>query len=276
MININQLEYKYPLSECQREFELLKTKKGSLELNCQNKIVLTFQPHYYEKENDLWRENKNNLRNRLIENREKYLFKSKDKLNDKELLRGFKISGEHIGFSHFNPLWIKYFIEQYNIKSIYDPCGGWGHRLLGAHDIKYVYNDLDSRSYNGVKNISTFLSLNNKAFYNQDCTKFTPPDSYESIFTCPPYYNTEIYQNKQFKDMNDYKMFWTQLIKCSIKSSVKYFAYVINHEYQDLTQNICNKLGLNLVNIYPIKMKSNHFQRVSKTFNKTESIIVYE
>ena len=57
------------------------------------------------------------------------------------LLRGFKISGIHYGYSHFNPLIIKKFLEDTNAKICYDPCGGWGHRILGSMNIdKYIEN----------------------------------------------------------------------------------------------------------------------------------------
>ena len=81
-----------------------------------NKTVLQFQPHFYEKEKQLFRND--NIRNKLIQNREKYLNKTYENISDIELLRGFKISGIHQGFSHFSPLWIKAFIEEFNIKSI--------------------------------------------------------------------------------------------------------------------------------------------------------------
>ena len=275
VLKLDHLEYKYTLTECQREFDLLCKKPGNLNPVTTNKIILTFQSHFYEEENKLWKENKNNFRETLVRNREKYLFKDRSKLVEKELLRGFKISGAHIGFSHFNPLWIRYFIEQYNIKSIYDPCGGWGHRLLGAYNIKYIYNDLDGRSYAGVKNIAKFLHLENKIFYNYDCTNFIPHDTYEAVFTCPPYFNTEIYQDKQFKDIDEFKDFWRKVIICSMKPDTKYFAYVINNEYKEMTQCICKQVGLKFIQQHIIDNKNNHFQRVSKESKKGESVIVY-
>ena len=273
----DDLDYSYTLQECKKEYERIKGYNGALTQSLFNKIILTHQPHFYEKEKLLWKDNHNNLREQLLQNREKYLFKTREYITEKELLRGFKISGLHIGFSHFSPLWFKYFIEKYNIKSVYDPCGGWGHRLLGGHSLdRYIYNDLDKRTVDGCKEFSDLLGIGNVIFYNEDARYFTPIDDYEAIFTCPPYHNTEVYQNKLFKDIEDYRKFWTDIIHISKKDGVRYFGYVINNEFKDITKKCFIGTDYILDNEYPILPKNNHFQRVSKNNVKGESIIVYK
>jgi len=224
------LSYAYTPIECMREWERIKSYEGRYDATTSlNKITLTNQPHFYHIEQELYKDLK--IRKKLIENRKKYLFK--DKFNDRELLRGFKISGIHIGYSHFSPMWIKKFITDYNIKSIYDPCGGWGHRLLGAASlgIEYIYNDLWKESVNGATKIAKFINYN-CAIYNNDCTLFTPFESYECIFTCPPYHNTEIYQSG-YSDIDAYDSFLANMLKSAIKDSVKYIGIVINGVYKE-------------------------------------------
>lgn len=272
----NDLTYDYTLEQQWNELTNLNKRKGSFELSstAYNKIVLSNQPHYYEIEKRLWKENKNGLRDRLLKNRLKYIYKNEFQINDKEILRGFKISGEYIGFTHFNPLWIKGFIDEYKINSIYDPTMGWGHRLLGSGEIKYIGNDLDIRTYNGCEQIRKTFNLTNKILYNRDCSQFIPKEDYESVFTCPPYYNTEIYQNKRFKDIADYKQWWDKTIKCSLKPGVKYFAYVINHEYKTILEDICLNNNLELLKIYELGRRLNHFQ-ANANVTKCEYLYVF-
>ena len=104
------LSYSYTEAEMLSEFKYIKTEKGSFTRNCDsNKIVLTFQPHFYEKENELWEDPV--IQQKLLENRKKYL--GKENLTEKEILRGFRISGIYKGFSHHSSYWIKAFIEKY-------------------------------------------------------------------------------------------------------------------------------------------------------------------
>lgn len=267
------LSPKYSISEQKKEFERIKNNSGVYSpFTKSNRIVLSHQPHFYEIENNLWFRNKNNLRNRLIQNRIKFLKKDKFSLTDRELLRGFKIMGLHFGFSHFNPLIIKKFIEDYKITSIYDFCGGWGHRLLGAYNIKYIYNDLDRRTYEGVINISETFKLKDKIFYNKDSAKFIPNEEYEAVFTCPPYYNTEIYQNKTFSDMNDYLNWWDKSVSNSLKLSVKYFAYVIGAKYKNDTETICKNLGLIKNNEFILETKKSHLAST----NRKEHLLIFD
>jgi hypothetical protein len=168
-----KLNYAYTLDQCKREVYNFKKRQPSYDaLPCSNRIVHTFQPHFFHKEKELW--NNKAIQKRLVENRRKYL--EKDTFTDREILRGFKISGIHMGYSHFSPLWFTKFIKDNDIKSVYDPCGGWGHRLIGAYlgDINYIYNDFWDLTYSGCEKIKDLLNYTNCTLYNNDCTQFTP------------------------------------------------------------------------------------------------------
>jgi len=239
------------------ELNLIKSKVGNYNSTPSfNKTILQFQPHFYEREKQLFKDE--NIRNKLIQNREKYLNKTYENISDIELLRGFKISGIHQGFSHFSPLWIKAFIEEFNIKSIYDPCGGWGHRFLGSTNIKYIYNDIDERSVFGVKSIrnrfeKNFVVKTKTVFYNEDASKFTPKEKYDAVFTCPPYFNKEKYTKDESSSNFDYDNWLNWLQKMIEKSSVnckKYIALVLSPEYEnDLLKIMENYKFLKQINL---------------------------
>ena len=269
------LEYTYSKEDQIKELNKIIKTPGSYNFAASsNKIMLTHQPHFYEKENELWQSSQ--IKKRIIPNREKYLFKSRIKLTEKELLRGFKISGIYTGFSHFNPLWIKKFIEDYKPKVIYDPCGGWGHRLLGIvnSDCQYIYNDWDTKTYNGVQNIIKDFNINNAKCYNEDAANFIPTEDFDAVFTCPPYYNIETYNNKEFKSLADYKQWWQKVVNNIVTKNIKYFAFIISNEFEQLLMSAIPS-NFRLKEQITLGKKMDHFKRVTSS-NKREILIVLE
>lgn len=274
------LKYVYTRLAMNNEFSLLKTKSGNYNASpCYNKIVLSYQPHFFEIENKMW-ENPD-IQERLKENRSRYLSKPIEKLTEKELLRGFKISGLHNSYSHYCPLWIKAFIEEFKIKSIYDFCGGWGHRLLGSLSLdKYIYNDFSKKTYDGINNIIRDFNITNTITYNKDSSSFTPEENYECVFTCPPYYKTEVYNYpeesiSQFPSYEDWLyIWWDKSVKNSLKDSVKYFAFTINNKYKDDMNLVCLNNGLKLIKTISIKTFTSHLNHNSN-IKKGENILVY-
>lgn len=277
---LNGIKYSSTIEERIREFNKIKDKIGKLETEPQsNKIVLNYQPHFYERESAKFKDEI--VKRKVIANRCKYLNKEESELTTRDILRGFKISGIYYGFSHFSPLWIKWFIEKYEIKSIYDPCAGWGQRLLGSHNIKYIGNDIDARTTEGLVKIKNEFNLN-AYIYNNDATCFSPDCEYDAVFTCPPYFNVEEYtgENTSTKRYPSYeewlKYFWGGLIDMSLIGCCKYFAFVVREDFnQDMIKE-CEKRGLVMVEIRDVGLNtSSHFTMSSKSRQK-ENLIIFQ
>ena len=210
------------------EFNYYKTTDGNLERVSRTNIIKYFQQDaFFDVEKKLFL--KKEIRNKLIENRTQYLHKDKFTVN--ELLNGFKISGIHYGYSHFNPLWFKWFIKKYNVKRCYDPCGGWGHRLLGSSDLDlYIYNDLSKQTKENVDRIISYFDIQNTVTYCEDARTFKPKEEFDSMFTCPPYYNLEHYECGDFENLEEYYKFIDSLFECFYKSKAKIFGLVIRED----------------------------------------------
>ncbi len=178
-------------------------------------------------------------------------------------MRGFKISGIHAGYSHFSPFWLKTFIKEKGIKSAYDPCGGWGHRLLGGLNVEYIYNDIWDKSVNGIRDMIEYFNLTNTLTYNKDCTRFTPPDKYECVFTCPPYYNVERYGADQFSSQKQFSGWIDEMLTWSVKPGVKYVGIVINGRYESIVRRSLSKLTSNISD-RPLGKNYNHFTYTHK------------
>ena len=237
-------DIQFDINELFKEFEFFKKSPGKLCIrSSKNNIIKYFQQNtFYKIEKELL--NDQNVLNWMISNRMKYLNKTVDELTILDLLDGFKRSGFYIGYSHFNPLLFKWFIKKYNCHTCYDPCGGWGHRLLGSFDLDlYIYNDLSTSTYNGVNNIIKCFNINNCITYNEDCIQFEPQECYDSMFTCPPYYNIEHYECGDFENIDEYYLLIESLFYSFYsKDSCKIFGLVIREDLlEDTYKNLCTE-----------------------------------
>jgi hypothetical protein len=267
------LTYAYTHDHCRHELELYKLREAKYTCSIgMNRLVHTFQPHFFDVERELWQDKI--IQQKLKENRRKYL--NKDTLTDREILRGFKISGIHTGYSHFSPLWLKKYAHEEDVSCIYDPCGGWGHRLIGAYlsDIDYIYNDMWDKTFMGSNTIAKFINYK-CTLYNNDCTKFIPQETYDCVFTCPPYYNVERYNGKLFKDIEDYNRFINAMLVNSIKPSVTRVGIVINDTYeQAVSDNMDSSFKLASRVVLGTSAAVSHFNK--STSSKKEVLLKYQ
>ena len=220
-----------------REYQKLQEKEGDYKsIPRYNKNVLTFQQHFYKKERELWKDPA--FKEKMLVNRTQYLFKHREQLTVNDILRGFRYNG-YKGFSHFSPLWIKAFIEEFKVKSIYDPCAGWGHRLLGAASsgIVYIGNDTCRKTVKGLKKIVDDLNIKKVTLYSKDAAKFKPKEKYDAVFTCPPYFMTEYYENRRTSTTTHLRYsdwlskWWKNTITNSLAGNPTYFAFVVSEKF---------------------------------------------
>ena len=257
--------------ELAEEIKYFKETKGTLRTQPnKNKIVLYYQQdNFYKNEKILFADNEQ-MRNRLINNRVKYLHKPIEEISDTELLRGFKISGLYSSYSHFSPLWTKYFVEKYNLKYVADPFGGWGHHMIGfaAANCKYIYNDLSHNTVEGVKKINAFLNTNYE-IVEGDAREFIIPYSCDGIFMCPPYYNLERYECGDFKSIEEYNQLMLDVFDNCKASKARIIGIIIREDFEYLLkQGFGDWISKEEVNT----MKS-HF---SKTGKKKEFLYCFD
>ena len=277
---------RYTDEELLREWQLIKEgNHGYSSQSSWNKLVKTFQFYeFYKHELDMWNKNGMHrglpLRSWIYANRKKYTGLGYGELTQAEILRAFKISGIYIGYSFHSPFYIKQFIKDYNIKSIYDPCGGWGHRMLGATaaNCEYSYNDININTYKGCVAMQKFLGFSTW-MYNNNAADFTPAENYEAVFTCPPYHNVEVYTEFGAENL-DYDGFlnWWKLVvikSCIAKFSCKYFAFVINKTYKNAMRQICLDLGLQQLEDILLGSSINRSHLNSKSSTKEERLLIF-
>jgi hypothetical protein len=97
--------------------------------------------------------------------------------------------------SHFAPGFARSIIQLMGAsgKRIFDPCCGWGGRLIGAYleNCQYAGCELSPQSHNGLVKIAEFLQYEVNV-QCQSCLSVEWPES-DLIFTSPPFFDTEHY-----------------------------------------------------------------------------------
>lgn len=136
---------------------------------------------------EAWKNDK--LLKKIIKNRVIY----KDFVDPSRVLAGFSVTKVAPRVSIFSPMLAKYLIEKYlgEFNEIFDPCSGFGGRLLGtvSLDKKYIGQDINKTTIDETKKLIDFLNLSDIEIKNID--SLTTIGKYECLFTCPPYADKE-------------------------------------------------------------------------------------
>lgn len=148
---------------------------------------------FYKRELELW--NNNPLRNGkwgtvqafLYANRYKHLNKLPHELTDRMLLRAFRISGLHMGYTSFNSSLMRQVIEKYNVKSVYDPCAGWGERMMTCGKLGVFYEgcDINSELFDGYKKLYELIDGFKPVLHNNDSANQLVVSDADAVITCP-------------------------------------------------------------------------------------------
>jgi len=239
-------------------------------LNQRNSIVKSFQfCEFYKKEMDFYARDPV-LRRKLIQNRIHYLGKKEYELTVKDLMDGFKKSGLHYGYSHFNPQWTNWFVNKFKVKSVYDVCGGWGHHLLGMLSCdRIVYNDFNKSVCENVEKMKNRFGIDSLEVMNCDARDLKI-DDVDAWFMCPPYYNVESYDGKSFKDIDDYKKFLNKIFRNWLESDCKLFGLVIREDLVGLV-DCCEWSECHL-----LKVSKSHFNRTSGERRSNEKFYIFK
>lgn len=242
---------------------------------------------FYKRELELW--NKNPLRNGkwgtvqafLYANRYKYLNKLPNQLTDRMLLRAFRISGLHMGYTSFNSSLMRQVIEKYNIKSVYDPCAGWGERMMtcGKLGVSYEGCDINSELFEGYKKLCALIDGFKPVLHNNDSANQLVTGDADVIITCPPYKNIEVYSENGAENLSDeeFAAWWSDVVKNCSYGKAKVFAVQTNQACRKMFEDALVRQGWEFKEelVFDNNQKS-HFHRVSgMTKHEYESMLVF-
>ena len=234
------------------------------------------QDVFYAREKTMWHDNlyfkDMPLQMYLYANRQKYLSKSPLEISDAEILRGFGISGILRSYTVFDVSVMQDVIKTYNIKSVIDPCAGWGERMLCcyANDVKYQGFDINMLLCEGYDNMIDDFEMCDQTISFGDSSIANISGHYDAVITCPPYYNTEIYSKTGAENLSydDFLSWWNKVVQNF--SNVTYFCFQINQKYKNDMSNIVLQNGFQLIDIISQNTKTSHFNRKNGVVSKHE------
>ena len=240
------------------------------------KIARQFMyPVIYEREINMW--NKNAITNKgyiqpfLFANRLKYINKLPHELSDLEIIRGFSISGKIRAYTAFDNTLMKQVIKTYQPKSIYDPCAGWGERLLTAatYDIEYYGQDINDKLLNPYQEMIQTYNLNKQTITITDSSQ--TKNTADMLFTCPPYGNTEIYTDKGSENLSETEFlnWWNTIIK---NSNVNIIAFQINQKWKNKMSEVVKSNGYKFIEELTSVTNASHLNKNKKEY---ESVMVF-
>lgn len=242
---------------------------------------------FYKRELELW--NENPLRNGkwgtvqafLYANRYKYLNKLPHELTDRMLLRAFRISGLYMGYTSFNSSLMRQVIEKYNVKSVYDPCAGWGERMMtcGKLGVSYEGCDINSELFEGYKKLYELIDGFKPVLHNNDSANQLVVSDADAVITCPPYKDIEVYSENGAENLSDedFAAWWGEVVKNCSYSNAKVFAVQTNQACRKVFADALAEQGWELKEelLFDNNQKS-HFHRVSgMTKREYESMLVF-
>lgn len=106
--------------------------------------------------------------------------------------------------SQFRPTAALAVYKLFNATSVYDPCGGWGDRMVAAmaSNLFYHCRDVNPLVLAGYASMQ-YMYGGNVSFEYQQSELNAPDGTYDLVFTSPPYWKVEKYQG----DLSSFKQY---------------------------------------------------------------------
>lgn len=105
--------------------------------------------------------------------------------------------------SFYRPHFSRQLIEMTGKDSgtLFDPCFGWGARMLGttSKGWEYVGCDPNTQTYKNVCQMRDFLGVD-ATLLNIPAEKYRFETKHDLVLTSPPYFNLEVYTDKEGED----------------------------------------------------------------------------
>lgn len=253
-------------------------------------IAKAYQFHvFYAREEQLWHDNRRIRKNLPVQlflyyNRLRYKNFVPDRVSDLQLMRAFTVSGVFKGYTVFDSRLMDLAVSKYNIKSIYDPCAGWGERGLycKSRDMKYLGVDINHALFAGYDKMRQEYNMQEQRFIESDSASVALFDNYDAVLTCPPYGSTEIYSPNGSENLDDFEFlnWWRDVVRNSLSVNPRYFCFQINQKWRDSMISVMQEFNLRLIDeLFYNTSRVSHLNRKPggvKLKREFESMLIFE
>lgn len=244
---------------------------------------------FYARELQMWEQDDvhhrkwGRLRARLLANRLHYLGRFPE--SALEVVRGLSISGEIRSYSTFVNTAMAAVLDQYKPMSLYDPCSGWGERMLtcAQRGVTYTGTDISDAVVQAHQSLIDRLGLTHAdVTLGDSATRDMRGGTHEMVLTCPPYGDTEIYTKNGAENLDDtaFLEWWGSVVRMSVAPSTHVFAFQISEKWRQRMTDIAGQelgKGWRLVDEIDASISDSHFQRAQSTKKRRgETMVVFE
>lgn len=274
-------------SQAQQWVDIDVTEAGSRQISwlARSAVWETF----YARELQMWNDDEvhhrkwGRLRARLLANRLHYLGRLPE--SALEVVRGLAISGEIRSYSTFVNTAMTAVLDQYKPTSLYDPCSGWGERMLtcAGRGVTYTGTDISEAVVQAHQSLIDRLGLTHAdVTLGDSATRDMRGGTHEMVLTCPPYGDTEIYTNNGAENLDDtaFLEWWGSVVRMSVAPSTHIFAFQISEKWRQRMTDIAGQElgeGWRLVDEIDASTSDSHFQRAQSTKKRRgETMVVFE
>lgn len=220
----------------------------------------------------------------LLVNRYHYLGKLPDELTDAEILRGIRIAGYVDAYSRYDAKPLLEFLEAHpEVRSVADPCAGWGERMLACAScgVSYEGVDVNVSLEAGYGRMVGELGLKDVSFQVADAAshRFGAADA---IITCPPYGGTEVYSTAGAENLSaeEFRTWWGDVAMRCAKSGARWLCVTTNQACRETFVGGVQDVGFRLVSSVPVgRGHASHFNRKPggvSTKREFEEFLVFE
>ena len=223
------------------------------------------------------------LRARLLANRLHYLGRLPE--SALEVVRGLAISGEIRSYSTFVNTTMTVVLDRYEPTSLYDPCSGWGERMLtcAQRGVMYTGTDISEAVVQAHKSLIDRLGLTHAdVTLGDSATRDMRGGSHEMVLTCPPYGNTEVYTENGAENLDDeaFLGWWKRVVTMSVAPTTRIFAFQISEKWRKRMTTVAQDElgeGWQLADEIDAFTSDSHFQRAQSTKKRCgETMVVFE
>ena len=183
-----------------------KTKDSNSIIKFYQKGIYSVKDHKEVSLKDLW--NRSNLEKAF-----KQLNKPKSTTSayfSSSIIKQIK----YVPVTIYSPIMTKSILKELDCKNIFDPCIGWGGRMLGTTCINGTYTGCEpcNETFKGLKSISKLLNLESQInIINKPVEETLNNELKDKYFDCcitsPPYFNLEIYSDEDTQSIESFKSY---------------------------------------------------------------------
>lgn len=199
-----------------------------------------------------------------------------------EVLSGLRASRLVQPFTHFDTKAMRAFLRDYDIDAVYDPCAGWGERMMtcASMGVSYVGVDINPALVPGYSTLiaevqsGMFAPLQSQqVFVNADSASFeVRPGDFDAVVTCPPYGGIEIYSQYGIENAPEasFVAWWDQVVARAAAADIDLFCFVINQRWKKRLSDVVEAHGYEFVQAYDMASRSSYMTRTAGANRKKE------